>query len=409
MLPSVLDEAQQQQQQLQQQTSEYAPQQSPVATAAEAAEAAAAAIAAASSRSLARGLGSSHGMRGIRKKSAGMNCKWEMRSSIVYSKPKQYSSWHTTSVEAAVAFDLVKLAVQGEGAAVNLPASVYAAEDVAAMAAFVQYKRHAHSEQLQTQGSGAATPPDQQPQQQQGQNTEEQQLLLKCLTVKAGRQLLSLRPETGLARLQALAAVTGSSSSYLLSRGLNGGNYLAQVLGMSIDRLQDSALAFQQQLGLKEADLQQLLQAWPRLLSQRSDTVQQKVALLLPAFEQLCEAAHAVAAEVHQPVTAMPSVALHTGMVPLQQPQQQQLLLQEAPPGSSADAGLAALQRAALSMPQVLGLKADRVVRRLQVLQQCCCHPVLALQVHKVLQSGGIGRWLAAGEAAVSIATRSHA
>jgi hypothetical protein len=386
-------------------------------------------------------------MRGIRKKGAGVNCKWEMRSGLVYSKPKTYSSWHATSVEAAAAFDLVKFAVQGKGAAVNLPASVYAAEDVAAMAALVQHKRALHSAQ-QKQGSGVASTLDQERQpQQQVQGAEEQQqqqLLLKCLTVTAGRQLLTLRPETGLARLQALAALTGSSSSYLFSRGLKGDGYLAGVLGLSVQRLHDSALAFQQQLGLQEADLQQLLRALPSLLLLRSDTLQQKVALLLPAFQQLCNALQdvtaadaCIAAAAAAPDRTLrgrllsrhrqlqqrwaqqqlqdtaPDSSADAELLPgdhqhhhHQQQQHQQLLrsqqqLQDTAPNGSANAGLAALQRAALSQPQLLWLKADRVVRRLQVLQQCCCHPVLAAQVWKVLQTGTIGRWLVAGEVTV--------
>jgi hypothetical protein len=478
MLQSVLDEAKQQQQKQLAHLNPLpqTPPLVPTATDLTAAEAiAAAAIDAAASRALAHGLGSSHGMRGIRKKGAGEGCKWETRSGLVYSKPKQYSSWHATSLEAAVAFDLVKLAVQGEGAAVNLPASVYTAEDVAAMAALVQHKRQLHSEQQQKQGFGVVTAlGQQQPQEEQrAEEQQQQQLLLKCLTVNAGRHLLTLRPETGLARLQALAAVTGSSSSELLSRGLKGGNYLGQVLGLSVKRLQDSALAFQQQLGLQEGDLQHLLRAEPSLLHLRSDSLHEKVALLLPAFQQLCDAlqyqtAAAVEGSVaaaeparmthgrllarhrqqqrrchehvqgtapddhqqqqqqqqqhlqqrqpqqlnagslpdsHQQQQLLQGTILRSscddGLAALQQQRRSQQQLQDNAPGSSVGAGLAALQRAVLCQPQGLVLTADKVVRRLQVLQQCCCHPVLAAQVRKVLQTGSIGRWLAAGEVTV--------
>jgi hypothetical protein len=463
MLQSVLDEARQQQQQLAH--SNPLPQHGPTATDMTAAQAAAAAaIDAAASRALAHGLGSSHGVRGIRKKGAGEGCKWEMRSGLVYSKPKQYSSWHATSVEAAVAFDLIKLAVQGEGAAVNLPESVYTAQDVAAMAALVQHKRKIQLEQQQQQqGLGVSRALDQQPPQQQQEGgaeeqQQQQQLLLNCLTVKAGRQLLTLPPETGIPRLQALASLTGISSSELLSRGLQGGDYLGQVLGLSGRRLLDSALALQQHLGLQEADLQQLLRAEPSLLHLRSDTLQHKVALLLPAFSQLCDALQddAAAAAEGYVAAAAPATSARKRLLGrhrqqqrqwhqhlqdtapgssvdarllVDDQQQQQLLLQDTSslssasagsaelrgqwrsqqqlqdtrPDSSAGAGLAALQRAVLSQPQVLGLAADRVVRRLQVLQQCCCYPVLAAQVLKVLQTGTIGRWLAAGNAAAAV------
>ncbi|KAF6266451.1 hypothetical protein COO60DRAFT_1633044 [Scenedesmus sp. NREL 46B-D3] len=264
---------------------------------------------AAASRARADGLEFRHGVRGIRKKNAGQDCKWEMRSWLVYGKPKMYASWHTTALEAAAAFDLVKLAVKGCGAAVNLPASMYAAGDVAAVAALVQLKRQAHLSQTQQQLAAAADAG-------------------AAEHVKAGRQLLTLRPETGRARLQALAAVTGSSSSSLLSRGLRSSSYLGGVLGLTAGRLQDAALGLQQQLGLQEAGLQQLLQAAPSLLLLRSDTVQQKVALLLPPLRQLRDALQAAA-----------QAAAGGGVLSEQQRQQQQQQQQQEGAESATDWG----------------------------------------------------------------------
>jgi hypothetical protein len=359
----------------------------------------------------------------------------------VYGKGgKLYSKWYKSSLEAAAAYDLVKLAVQGAGAAVNLPQSVYAAEDVAAMAAFVQLKRRTHEAQQQQQQQHASEEathdlqptdmlPSQQQQQQAPHEQQQQLLLLRCLSVRAGRHLLRLRPETGLARLQALADLIGSSSSYLLSRDLKNGNYLAGVVGLTEDRMRDRGLALQQQLGLQQSDLQQLLRDLPSLLQLRSETLQQKMAALLPAFEQVWDAvqAAAAAADAHgnaalQDVGSRDAAQAHEQQQqqgrrrrrkggqqleqwlqqqPAQQQQQQQQQqesqhLQELHT-SSAGTSVTALQRAVLGQPQVLLLSADKVVRRLQVLCQCCSSAELAGQVQKALQSGTIGRWLVAG------------
>jgi hypothetical protein len=464
MLQQVLADAPQQQQQ------QHSPlvqqhQLSASATAAVAADnttaAAAAAIEAVEVRAQASGLAGTHGMRGIRKKNPGPECKWEMRSGLVYTKPKLYASWHSSSLEAAAAFDLVKLAVQGPGAAVNLPASMYTAEDVAAMAAFVQLKRQMHYEQQQQQqqqqqklNAGALAQDldsssvlhgvQQQKQEQEQQQDiveeqQQQQLLLQCLKVKAGRQLLMLRSKTGLEKLQALAAVTGSSSSHILSRGLRNDNYLMGVTGLKVANLQERALALQQQLGLQETALQQLLQAAPSLLILRTETIQQKIALLLPAVTELWDAAQAAAVAAAAAEGSGNATAPHGAersrslrreaqqqkqqqqgrrrrrkrgqqledwlkQQPAQQQQQQQQQIadqgqQRYKNDSNADAGAYALQRVVLCQPQVLMISADKIARRLKVLQQCCCcSSVLAAQVWRALQGAALGRWLVSGE-----------
>lgn len=243
---------------------------------------------------------------------------------------------------------------------------------------------------------------------------QQQQLFVQCLRTKAGRQLLSFKPETGLARLQALAALAGSSSRDMLARGLKHDNYLRTVLGLSVPRMEEKALQLQQLLGLRTYQLQRLLRTAPWLLMYKAQTLEAKVAVLLAAFSQACApAAAAAAAECaefapcavngHQNGCPGPSVA-HSQANWLQQQQEQQgqgLVL----PGVPSAAGLTALQHAVLHSPHLLGLSADKVAQRLGVLQRLGdCSPGLVEQLRQGLETGAIGRWLEAG---ARCATRS--
>lgn len=119
--------------------------------------AAAAAVKSAAARAAELGFSDQHGMTGVRRSPRSQS--WQTYSRLVYDRAKQYvSRGHTTSLQAACAQDLIRLAVQGPGSAVNLSEDVYTAAEVAAYAEYIHLKQHDWQQQQEKQTNSEFAP-----------------------------------------------------------------------------------------------------------------------------------------------------------------------------------------------------------------------------------------------------------
>lgn len=388
---------------------------------------AAAATAAAVKAAAARVASSSHGMTGVRRRPSG---SWECRSYLVFGKSKQYSSHHDSALEAACAQDLIRLALKGPGAAVNLSEGVYTTAEVEAMAANLRHKRRQWQQQQQQQlmmtwqQPTTQSPTEKQQQagaadtgqlmlelpaaglqhhQQQARDLET--LFIRCLATEAGRQLLTCRTETAEARLQTLADLLGLSVGDLLQKALTNHHYLQGVLSMSPGRMEAAAADLQQQLDLSLPQLQNVLRGAPQLLLYKQDVLKDKIGVLVQEFANTCWVLQQLSGAGTDSVVDSSSAGrnsrgsgVDTSSACTTAGPQEPVMLD----------AVTCLQQAVTYAPQLLGLKAEGVARRLQVLQDVCCNSQapqdrqqsdsLVQQLQEALQSGRLGRWLISSE-----------
>jgi len=326
--------------------------------------------------------------------------KWEMRFA-------GHSMYFSTALEAGCAYDLARLAAHSRPrGAMNFPAAIYTPEHIQAMMQHQQARqreRTAHRAAQDTQKqqclSQAAVRDEglvlrqqyQRDQQQQGQPedaldvqqqelaeslqaaagpAELQELGRQLISSTAGRQLLGMSPQAALARLQALAAITGISTQQVLEKCLKGVTHYHTVLKLSPARMESQAASLQQQLQLPPASMQALLQRAPELLQYGDDTMAAKVPQLAAAFQSCWDGISGAGSQQH-PMDGWSELG---------------------------SVGLVCLQHAALRVPEILLLSTPKVAGRLQALQDVCRqHSDLQQQLREALTSGAIGRWLASG------------
>jgi hypothetical protein len=342
-----------------------------------------------------------HRFRGVRKT---RNISWEMRYA-------QRSTYFSTQLEAACAYDLSLLAAGGRpkaGGALNFPAQTYNSEQVRRMAQYMQAKEQQRQQQQQhvLQQEQQADPQQRHPggkgqpaqsapsavgslgERETRSNSSTWGLVRQLLLSPTGRQLLVMSPAAAEDRLQTLSSLTGFSKHQLLQRflGNSSTHYSANVLRSSPARLEASAVSLQQLLQLPHAGLQSLLQRAPSVLTYRTESMTQKLSELLPALQSCCEAAGYCL--VNSNLDSWDSITSTSCEVWGQH-------------SSTGREGIVSLQRAVLHTPEVLLLSAARVQQRLAVLEGLCSQPGregLAEQLRQVLGTGGIGRWLTAGK-----------
>lgn len=342
-----------------------------------------------------------HRFRGVRTKTR--NISWEMRYA-------QSSTHFATQLEAACAYDLSLLAAGGRpkaGQALNFPAQTYSSEQVRRMAQYMQAKEQQRQQQQQhvLQQEQQADPQQRHPggkgqpaqsapsavgslgereTRSDSSSSSTWGFVRQLVLSPAGRQFLIMSPAAVEGRLQTLSSLTGLSRHQLLQRflGASSTHYSAEVLRPSSDRLEASAVAVQQLLQLPHAGLQSLLQRAPSVLAYRTESMTDKVAQLLPAFQSCCEAAGYSNCDSWDSSTSTSCEVWGQH-------------------SSTGREGVVSLQRAVLHTPEVLLLSAARVQQRLAVLEELCCQPGregLAGQLREALGTGGIGRWLTAGK-----------